>query len=366
MILSTGQFLDSVRFNSLVLDQSTRFNQQLPLRFLDRLPLVPADDDEIIGTFTGQVFAADLIADDQAAAVYQAGQLTFVTNVIPNIKIGRRIGQGTLNRLSRLTANVGTAGDRDVFANWETSTVAQLLMGVRERMNAMACAMMLDNLSYSRLGIVINGSWGMPAGLKVTPATLWTVAATATPITDILTLKQSAADTYGQVYDRLTMSTTAFLNMASTTQFQQLLAGAPGVMNNIGTTAFNARDPRMMTFASAILQMEIELEDKQYTVQNADATTTTARVLPVNKVILSNAGDDGNRATWDFGNAIVTESIVAGMVGAPRTLGGERFGPMGYYTGNPDLNPPNLIAWAVARGFPRKHNPNASAVLTVA
>jgi hypothetical protein len=41
-------------------------------------------------------------------------------------------------------------------------------------------------------------------------------------------------------------------------------------------------------------------------------------------------------------------------------------GPIGYATpSDQNLNPPGLVTWAVARGAPRKHQNQASGVLTV-
>jgi len=367
MILSGNQFLDSTKLNALVYDQSLRYQQQLPLRFIDRLPSVDADDDEIIATFSGQVFAADIIADDQPAAVYSAGAMEFVTNVIPNLKLGRRISQSLLQRLNRIKANVGTPGDRATFNSWEVTTAQALLRGVREQMNFLACAMMLDSLVYDRHGIKVNGSWGTPSAYKVTPSVLWT-STSATPVTDVLAAKEYAQNNQGQTFNRMTLPQADFLNMAKTTEFQALINGQPAVMAALSSGAFNTRDPRMKAFAQDILGFEeIEFEDKTITRQAADGSITTERVLPLGKVILSNTNDDNNRATWDWGNAIVTESLVAGLTQHLGNFpGGEQRGPLAYYTPtNHDLNSPAITAWGVARGFPRKHNKYSTFVLTV-
>src|SRR5262245_3339462 len=102
MYLSDGMVLDNVLFNALVLDQQFAYQQALPLRFLDRVRQNNADDNEIIATFLGKTFAADVIADDQEAAVYELGQLQYVTNTIPNLKIGTKVTQSMMARLNRL------------------------------------------------------------------------------------------------------------------------------------------------------------------------------------------------------------------------------------------------------------------------
>jgi hypothetical protein len=365
MILSNGQILDSVRFNRLVQDQATNYQRNLPLRFLDRTATVPADDDEITATFTGQVFAADLLTDDAKATVYEAGKLDLVTTSIPNLKVGVRFSQGTINRLGNIRRNFGSRGiqgDVEFFRNWETRTAANLIRGVDERKNMLICAMMLDSLSYSRGGVIVNGSWGMPSALKVTPSTLWT-STSATPITDILTLKEVASTTYGETYDKLTLPRADFTNAVKTDEFKALIQGQVGWA---AATAFNARDPRLQGYFSDMIGMSIELEDKTFTEQTSTGGRTATRVLPLGKVLLSVASDENDTGAYDFGNAVVTESIVAGLIGDPDNAPqGEQRGPFAYYTGNMDLNPPNLVAWGVARGFPRKHRPTATSVLTV-
>jgi hypothetical protein len=364
MILGNGQLLDSIRLNRLILDQSTRFNQQMPLRFLDRLRSVDADDGEIIATETAKIYAADIVADDQPAAVYAAGQLQLVTNVLPNLKVGLRVSQAMMQRLERIAAGAATRGDQDLFGAWQVQKAVQVVQGVRERMNVLACGMMIDSLNYDRLGIKFTGTWGMPSALKVTVGVLWTDATNATPITDILTARQTAANTYGTVLNRVTMSTADFLLMVATAQFKQQVTSL--LLAPLATTAFNPRDPRMLRWASELLQMEIVLEDKTFRTQGTDASETLTRVLPLGKVLLDNNANDGSGADMDWGNAIVAESIVARLTGDPDTFPGAQFGPFGYYTsGNADLNPPNLMVWGVTRGFPRKFNKFCTACLTV-
>ena len=65
--------LNNAKFNTLVRDAADNYQRNLPLRYFDRVNMTPADDDEITGTFTGQVYAAPLVSDDTAAPVYEAG-----------------------------------------------------------------------------------------------------------------------------------------------------------------------------------------------------------------------------------------------------------------------------------------------------
>lgn len=365
MILSSGQFLKSTRINALIRDQSEAYQRGLPLRFLDRTAITPADDEEIVGTYTGKVYAADLIADDQAAAVYDAGQFEFTTYVIPNLKVGARITQSMMNRLTRMRRGNITRDEVGIFENWEVNTAANLRRGVEERMNALIAAMWMDSFTYDRLGIKLSAvSWGTPANYKVTPATPWTTAASATPVTDILTLKDTAANDTGEAWDRVTMSLSDFRLMTATAEFRALIPGLVG-QPIVGATAYNNYDVRMQGFASMLLGMDVEFEDKTYTEQAAAGTISTTKVLTLGKVLLSSKSDDNNPAAMDWGNALVTETIAAGAMDLTSDLGGEQYGPVAYYTGNEDLNPPNIIGWGVARGFPRKFRKTAVGVLTV-
>ena len=172
MIISGGSFLQTTRINALIRDQSEAYQRRLPLRFLERTAITPADDEEIIGTYTGKVYAADLIADDQAAAVYDAGQFEFTTHVIPNLKVGSRITQAMMNRIVRMRRSNVTADEVGVLEQYEVMLATNLRRGVEERMNALIAAMQIDSLTYDRLGIKLaNVSWGTPSAYKVTPAT---------------------------------------------------------------------------------------------------------------------------------------------------------------------------------------------------
>jgi hypothetical protein len=360
MILSNGQFLKSTRINAIVRDQTENYQRSLPLRFLDRTPTVNADDEEIMGSFTGSVYAADIIADDQAAVVYEAGAFEFTTNVLPNLKIGQRVSQSKMNMLVRMERGNIDRDEVGIFEGWETNIAANLRRGVDERKNALIAAMNLDLLTYDRFGIKLSVNWGMPSALKVTPSTPWTTAASATPITDVLTMKELAQTTYGEEYNRLTLPMADFRLVTATTEFKNLVVGIVG--QPVTSTAYNTLDMRMQGFFSQMIGMQVEFEDKTFTEKSVAGVTSSTRVQPLGKVLLSNSNDDGNPGAMDFGNAIVTESIVAELTGAGN-IGGRQYGPIAYWEGS--LNPPNVVGWAVTRGFPRKNRKTSTAVLTV-
>jgi hypothetical protein len=367
------RFLNSARLDRIVTTLASQLEMERPLIYVNRLDMVDAEDDEIMGRFVGNVVAADIIADDQQAVVQESGKLELVTTQIPNVKLGQRIGQGKLNLMERLNRFGGLARDDEAYRTWEQRFAENLVTGVRQRLNFLACAMMLDLANYNRFGVVLtNASWGMPANLKVTPATAWSNVA-AVPIDDILGMNVLASQNYYNVaYDRATMSTQAFQYLVKTTQFANEASLTLNAGFLVSPSAIAGQDVRRnQNLLGRILNMEIEIDDATFAERNNAGALARSRYLPANKVLLSRTQDDNDPAVWDIGNAVVTESVVAGlrgefggMLGANPFAGG-RTGPVGYYTGREDLNPPDLVGWAVARAFPRKMIPEVTAVLTV-
>jgi len=362
------QLLQAARLTAII--QSLQDVRQLPqsLRFLGRTAIVPAADSEIMARFTGFVTIADLVADDQQAVTYQNTKLSYETTNIPNIKHGAAITQAMLNQLQSLMENGGMPRDMGLFSNYENRTIDGLLLGVRQRMEALLVAMACDGLTYDRLGIkMTNVTWGMPADLKVTPSVTWDTAATATPVNDIWAVRRTGRVRYGQDFDRMSLSTQAFMYMIATTEFQAkartLLAP------NVSYTNLTLADlDAQRTLAQNVMGLrEIELYDARYWTQNPDGALVSTPFLPITKVVLSNSADDNDPTATDFANGITTESIVSGLAPSEMVggVGGPTRGPISYATVPADLNPPNIVYWAVARGFPRKHRLQSTAVLTV-
>lgn len=254
-----------------------------------------------------------------------------------------------------------------MFLEWEARTVDSLLLGVRQRMEALLVAMHVGGLTYERLGIKMsNVTWGRPSDLNVTPATGWDTAGSATPVSDILTVKRLAQIRYGVTYDRVTMSTQAFMYMIATTEFQNKARNfipANVSFTNIATENLQA----MQNLAERTLGMTIELYDARYWYQTPAGAVASAPYLPIVKVVLSSTQDDNDPTAADFANGVVTESIVGSLASTAMVgnLGGARRGPIAYATVPPDLNPPNVTYWGVARGFPRLHRKQMSACLTI-
>jgi hypothetical protein len=376
-VIRGWRFLDSARINRVVRTLADELEAAglRNLVALQRTAVVNADDDEIVGKFRGNFVAADVIADDQEAVVYDTvGRFEFVSTNIPNIKMGSRISQKMIDRLARLRRNLAGANDVAFFTDWENTIAESLIVGVRQRINALICAMWLDSGNYNKYGIILQGvSWGTPAALKTTLAGTdrWStdVGVTANvsatnPITNLqIVLNETAPDTYGEIYNRITMSSKAFRFLTSTTEFQNRIAGE--LRYSFGAGQLNLRDAgAMRQLAANILGVEIEIYDGIFYEAGNAGKRVQQRYIPENMVLFSNTNDDNDSSAMDFANGVVTESVVSDLIGNGG-IGGEAFGPVAYYTGNGDLNPPDIRAWAVARGFPRKHRETCIATMQV-
>jgi hypothetical protein len=367
--INKTDFFSATRITTLVQTLANELENSQPLTFLNRTAVVPVlDDIEILGSYSGPIFAADLITDDAEAVVVEGGRFETTASItsIPKIKLGQRVSESMIRRLSQLKQGITLQGDAGLVTGWEFDFTKKLVIGVRHRQNALCAAMALDVHTYDRFGVKISGSFGAPADLKVVliGGDLWTAPTTATPLADIEALRLTATTNYGKAYNRITMSTAAFLKLTKTDEFSERLR------------LFLRLEPSMFSlglYSTASLEniftqmtgLQLELEDSQMRVREANGNNTQNRYLPAHQVILSNTGDDNNSSAYDFANGIVTESVVAPLIAGAPQFGGEQVGPVAYYDGNISLNPPDLVAWAVMRGFPRKHDKQATAVLTV-
>lgn len=361
-------YLSAARINGIM--QGLQDPRLLPqqLIWLGRVASVPTLDEEIMARYVGTITVSDIIADDAKAVVYDQGQFRYETTKIPNIKHGIGMNQSMLNQLRRLQMQYAGPRDLGIFTDWENRTIQAINLGINQRIESLLVGMMIDNYDYDRLGIKLSGiTWGMPSDLKVTPSVAWD-STSATPVTDINTILRIARTRYGQNFNRVTMSTQAFMYLVQTTEFQNQakifgfgLAGVPGPTLNIQSDS-TLRE----LFRKMIGGMEVEFYDARYFVQDTTGTILSYPFLPITKVILSNTADDNNPAVMDWANGIVAESVVGAATGMLSVKGTtEQYGPYSYATAPPDLNPPSVTYWGVKRGFPRKHVLQSTAVLTV-
>jgi hypothetical protein len=378
--MPTGlQLLQSARLTTII--QALEDPRLLPqaLRFSQRVLDSDSFDGEILARDIGRVLVADIIADDQRAAVYSTGKVTTETFAIPNLKLGINFTQEQLNQFQSIGMLGGLPSGNDpgglyngTVDNIIRERLRRVELGIRHRKEALIIAMQLDNLAYNRMGIKITGTWGMPADLKVvkTGGATWDNVG-ALPLTDIRTMQRLGRVRYGENYNRVTMSTQAFMYMIATTEFQSQ-ARAAVIQYGATATAFpNENLGYMQKIANLMLaDTEIELYDARYWSQAPDGTITSTAFLPITSIILSDRADDGNRSVMDVANSIVTESIVSSIAGSAATggvigglTGGPQRGPVSWAEGS--LNPPQITLWGVARAFPRKMRLQSTATITV-
>jgi hypothetical protein len=336
-----------------------------------RVPDTPATDAEILARWTQRILIADLIADDQKAVAYSSGKLSYESYTIPNLKHGSILTQEQINQLNALRAGGMLQGDgADYFNNTERATINALRLGVEQRKEALKLAMLLDGFSYDRLGIKMSGvTWGMPTDLKVTltGGDTWDNPTTAKVVTQIQTLLRRARVRYGIYFDRLSMSLTAFNLLIGTDEFALKAKSIPllSLVGGLQVLSIQNTEAMLPIAASVLGVREIEIYEARYWSQEETGVLTSAPYLPINKVLFTASGNDGNAMAYDFANCIVTESIVSqvaqtGMIG---NFDSAVRGPVAYATA--EHNPPQIAYWGVARGLPRKKLLQSSAVMTV-
>jgi len=360
------QILQAVRVNAIM--RALQDTRELPgdLIALRRTPVVPAADGEIMARFTGRVLIADLVADDQKAAVYSAGKFTLERSGAPNLKLGQMLTQEQLKMLEQV-AN-GVEDETGYFNDTENYIVDALLLGVRQRMEAIRVASWIGGFSYNRLGIKMeNVTWGKPADLKVTLEVPITDYENCKIVTYITNLMERAQVRYGITYDRLTLPRAAFRQVIRCKEFQDM--ARQYLAPNVSFVNLNTSDIRTMrTLAENVFGLEeIEFYDSRHWGQTEGGLLVSERYFPINRAVLSARANDNSRAVADFANGVPTEVTIAnlgtgtGMIG---TLPRNTRGPIAYVTA--EHNPPQVTYWGAGRGWVRVHMPQETAAITLA
>lgn len=325
-------------------------------------------DSDIMMRFQGRLQIADLIAEDSSAVTYKVGKFQLETNGAPKIKLGIQLSESELKALCDLGNGTPVSMVGMDSGGLVNGLVDAVLTGLSWRSEALRIAMLLDGFSYDRLGIKItNMSWGMPSDLKVTPATPWTTSASATPVADILGVKEVAMVKYGLDLNRMTMSMQAFRAMIACAEFQakaKLFIASPyDIAGNLTLTDYGTMRP----LAEKVIGMTIEFNDYRYWSTDSTGARESARFMPIEKVILTDSSYDGRSDIWDFANGMVMESLFLGMPNNSviGSLPSAQRGPLSYCTFNPTLNPPDLTIWGVKKGFPRRMTLQSNAYLSV-
>lgn len=361
-----SQFLNTTRIKDISDEIEDIRGIPTTLLGLQRVSVVPCEQDEIFMRVSGRTIAADILPDGAAAMLKSMPPVRLTLEHVPNIKGGRAMDQSDLTKLKRLDQS-GLPGDFASADMMLTRHVDDAIWGCKVTMNRMIWGMLQSSLTYSKAGTIVTiTSWGTPSDLLVTPANLWTDATNGKPITDINTLVELGRVKYGVIYDRITLSTTALRNASKTAEFITLATNQL-VVGGVGTFINSSDIKDVASLMSKLCGLEVVIYDETYDDQDNAGTITTSRFLLVNKVVLDCKSSDNNPRVVDFGNAHVDEATVASIIGHKSPvigdLPGDARGPVAYAEG--EFNPPRVGIWAVVKGFVRLHKETARAVLTV-
>jgi len=368
--------LSASRLSAVI--QSLQDVRELPgeLLFLKMHPIVNRSEGEILARFVGRVQIADVIADDQKAAVYSFMRFQTEHQNIPNLKVGMNLTQAQLAQLNAITGNGGalTQGDSP-FMNIANFMGDALLLGIRQRWESLFVAAYLDSFNYDRFGIKMTGTkFGTPSDLKPVSTTSWDNIL-ATPVTDVWNVQNIARQKYGITYDRMIMSTAAFQYMIATTEFINRARVYFGINSTVTSSILGLGTPGAInvkqweTLSAPVLGLkEIVLYDARYWSQDVSGNEFSARFLPANEVILCSIANDGKPMVLDMGNAPTVESQVMNITptAAIGTLPAGTAGPISYATPtDPNMNPPGITMWGVARSWPMKWQQQMNAAMNV-
>lgn len=363
--------LNVMRVNQVMQALTDKREMPADLMFNSRIPDVPATEGEIIARMVSRPQIADIIGDDSVAAVYNYGKFTFESVVIPNLKHGRSLNQEQINQLVSFAGPSGlSSADNSAFTMMEANIMDSLLLGIRQRKEALKIAMCLNGMSYNRLGMNLQGvTWGMPSDLNLVVNPAWTDNVNADGISDILNVLLTAQTRYGINYNRVTLSTPAFRYLIAQTKFQnQARVLTPPQLTSIALNYNLLNLGQFKGFAEALTGCQFVLYDSRYWSQDSFGNEASNVYLPINKVIIDSTSNDGDGSCWNFGQVPTTESLIGSEFSVPGLAGrftGSTRGPIGYATVPHSMNPPNITYWGVDRGWPRKIRQQANAVLTV-
>lgn len=376
-----GQGLDVLavkRVNTIMRELRDQREIPQPLRFLERTPVQDATDGEILGRFTGNVYISDIIFEGGKAIVKSGGSYTTETYKIPKIKHGVLIDEEMVSLLLRLEAQSGLAFDELSLRGYVANRLEDILLGIRERQNALIVAMLLDSFSYSRGGIVISGaSWNTPSAFKATPnpwvnSTTLLPITSATPITDISTQRQHDKEVYGEIRNRITLSSIALRGILGTDEYKNKAQLYSMLTFPTGAFPLTADLGPQIAILGQILNdgsgpMIIETEDTRYWDLMENGNEVSVPYWPPNKVVLSNTADDNNPRAAYLGNAVVPETAVSSIVDVGGVVGrfdGQSTGPVAW-TEAPSLNPPDVTIWGVTKCWPVRARRGLTSILTV-
>jgi len=377
-----GQGLDVLavkRVNTIMAELRDQRDIPQRLRFLERINEVETTEGEIRGRFKGNVYISDILFEGAVAVVKGGQKYTTFTSAIPKFKHGIHIPEEMVSLLLRLEKGAGIGFDELTLRGYVANREADILLGIRERKNAVVIAMLLDDFNYSNGGVVISGAgWGVPAAFKTT-VNPWYTAATgapitsATPISDISTQRQASMEIYGEARNRLTLSSVALRGILGTDEFKAKAQLYSMLSFPTGSFPLLADLGPQLSLLKTILDdgtgpMVIEVDDSRYWDLTDSGAEVSTRFWPQNKVMLSNSADDNDNRAAYFGKVVVPETAVSSLVDVGGVIGrfeSESFGPVSWAEA-PSLNPPDVNIWGADKGWPVRNRLGMVDILTVA
>lgn len=230
----------------------------------------------------GLVDAATFRAYDAESPIGARPGLTRVTGELPPISRKIRLGEYDRLRQRRVDGAIRTAilSDAERMAR---AVAARLELARGE-------ALYRGQLSIAENGVVATVDFGRAAGHTVAPGTLWSTVATATPLADLLSWRDTYINANGQAPGALLMSTTVLGYLLRNAEIRALAATVAGTPSIVSQTTVNA------VFAAYGLP-PIEVYDAQVRVNGS-----AARVIPVDRVVMLPApGDPDSPDSSDLG-----------------------------------------------------------------
>lgn len=214
----------------------------------------------------GLIDAATFRAYDAESPIGARPGVTRVTGELP--PISRKIRLGEYDRLRQRR-------DTGAIRNAILSDAERMARAVAARLElARGEALYRGQLSISENGVVATVDFGRAGGHTVAPGTLWSTVATATPLADLISWRDTYINTNGQAPGALLMSTTVLGYLLRNAEIRALAASTAGTPSIVSQTTVNA------VFAAYGLP-PIEVYDAQVRV-NGSAT----RVIPVDRVVM--------------------------------------------------------------------------------
>lgn len=213
-------------------------------------------------------------------------------------------------------------------------------------------ALVNGSVTLNENGLLVTVPFGRASGNSVTAATLWSVPASSTPVTDLVTWQQAYLNLMGVAPGSIVMSTIALNNLLQSVSLR------PYVANTVGAPSIVSR-AALSNVLGAYGLPEITVYDAQVNVAG-----TATRIIPVNKVLLLPApvADPNDYEGTELG---------ATMWGATAESSLPEFGlaegdQPGIVAGVYDTSDP-VALWTKAAGIglPILANPNLSFVATV-